>query len=58
MKAESRVVTSVNLPVSLVERIDRLAGSEKRTRSNMIECLLLDALIEKAKGGQSSKIEK
>lgn len=48
-----RVVTSVSLPASLVDRIGKKAKEEKRTRSNMIECLLLDALIEREKGEQN-----
>lgn len=54
MKKE-RVVISVSLPAMLVERIDKQADREKRTRSNMIECLLIDAMIRKAQNEEQEK---
>lgn len=52
-----RVITSVSLPASLVDRIDKKSKEEMRTRSNMIECLLLDALIMEEKKNEE-KAEK
>ena len=37
----------VNLHVELLEAIENMAKIQKRTRSNMIEALLIDALTEK-----------
>lgn len=54
MKQE-RIITSVSLPASLIEKIDTQADREKRTRSNMIECLLLDAMIRKAQNEEQEK---
>lgn len=54
MKQE-RIITSVSLPASLIEKIDTQADREKRTRSNMIECLLLDAMIRKAQNEEHEK---
>lgn len=52
---EEKVVTSVSLSANLLEKIDTQAYREKRTRSNMIECLLLDAMIRKAQNEEQEK---
>ena len=37
----------VSLKVELLEAIERMAAMQRRTRSNMIEAILEDAVIEK-----------
>lgn len=51
-----RIVTSVSLPAILIEKIDEFACREHRTRSNMIECMLLDAMIRKEQNEEHEKI--
>lgn len=52
---EERVITTVSLSAMLIEKIDKQAEREKRTRSNMIECLLLDSLIRKENKNEEQK---
>ncbi len=46
-RAEYKAQTSIAIPRELLDRIQRLADSQLRTRNNMIELLLMEAVEEK-----------
>jgi CopG-like RHH_1 or ribbon-helix-helix domain, RHH_5 len=49
MKPERTVVLSFRLPERLVKRVDTHAEKETRTRTNMVQVLLQEALDERDK---------
>lgn len=51
----SKTVISVSISPMLLMYVDTEAEQEKRTRSNMIECMLYDWFIRKDKGKEENE---
>lgn len=50
-RAPKRTLTTMRLPSDLMRQLSKLAEKEGRSRSNMVEKILRDAVAKKVKAG-------